>query len=204
MIGGTTGPITAGLSPAEGWSACGERTDPGQKEPIAAMTKRQEAATAAVALRGRIRRTGTANARGRPGWPRRLTAAMPSSRRSGSTVSAPSVSAPSVSASTFSGSTFSASTLSGPTASGARIAFWIEAESSPQKSSARAGGGVACAASGDGAPSWSGGKSSSSAEPGGPSDALGPNGTSSSRGPNQSRGNWTTFDSDAIASSLAA
>lgn len=191
VIGGTADPITAGLSPADAWSVSGERTGAGQNEPIAAMTKRQDAATAAVAVRGRIRRAGTTNARDRPGRPRRLTAAMPSPRRprssvsaspvsgssvSGFSVSASPVSASPVTASTVSPSTFCASTLAGPTTSGARIAFWIEAESSPQKSSARTGGG-------------------------GSSGSLGPNGTSSSRGPNQSRGMRTTFDSDAAASS---
>lgn len=97
VIGGTAGPITAGLRPSDAWSACGERTDAGQKEPIAAMTKRQHAATATLAVRGRIRRPETANPRDRLGRVRRLRAAMASARRAGST----------------SASTFSAPTLSG-------------------------------------------------------------------------------------------
>jgi hypothetical protein len=75
----------------------------------------------------------------------------------------------------------------GSAATGACMASWIDADSSPQKSSARTGGGAtisAGAASSASSPAWS--------------SALGPKGTSSSRGPNQSLGKRTTF---AVASS---
>ena len=118
MIGGTVAPITAGLRPAEAWSACGERIDAGQKEPIAAMTRRQDAATAAAAARGRIPAGRGAIVRKRTGTPRYPNAAPARHGRLGPRGRVPVPSGPDRSGSRPSGA--------GPqrsSGSGARIAF---------------------------------------------------------------------------------
>ena len=125
-MGGSAGPITAGLSAAESCPACGVGTALDQNEPTTAATSRHAAPAMPATLIGctstfggvgNASRTRTAGRRSRTARRTRRTLGPRRPR----------------------GAASSTAITVGPTGSGPRIASWMEAESSPQKSSGRTG-----------------------------------------------------------------
>ena len=183
MIGGTAGSMTAGLSPADTRPACGARTVPGHEDPTTAIARSATTAAPTASIRGRATRAlPTRSLR-----TRRIRTSGLGTRGLGTR----SLGTRGI---RTRGARTSIGTTTGAAGSGACIAFWMEAESSPQKSSGRTGVGAAASPVGLAAPG-------ALAAPAAPPDALGPNGTNSSRGPNQSRGNWTTLSVESTSSS---